>query len=88
MLEKAGIQGRYQITLGIVMSLISYLTGGMMLITPYLFYQDPYVCPSQSLLNPKSCLDFVCSKPVEERVLYIPEPSIHTLGNKFGDYRC
>lgn len=46
LLEKAGLEGRYQITLGVVMSLISYLTGGMMLITPYLFYQDPYVCPS------------------------------------------
>jgi VIT1/CCC1 family predicted Fe2+/Mn2+ transporter len=44
MLEKAGVEGRYQVSLGVIMSLVSYLTGGMMLITPYLFYQDPYIC--------------------------------------------
>jgi MFS family permease len=33
-------------------------------------------------------LDFVCQKSPEERGPYIPSPSINTLGNKFGDYRC
>ena len=44
LIEKAGLSGRYQNILVLVMCFISYLTGGMMLITPYLFYQDPYDC--------------------------------------------
>lgn len=57
-----------------------------MLITPYLFYQDPYVCKDN--LMGKSCFDYVCSLAPEDRLPYVPEASIRTIPNTFGDYRC
>ena len=42
--EKVGSMGKYQKLTVALWCLVGYLTGGLMLITPYLFYQDPYVC--------------------------------------------
>ena len=86
LLERAGIEGKYQTTLVVIMSFIGYLCGGLMLITSYLFYQDGYVCPAE--FRGSKCFDYVCSLPAEERLPFVPEPTINTLGNKFGDYRC
>lgn len=38
LLERAGTMGNYQCITVIIMCLIGYLCGGLMLITPYLFY--------------------------------------------------
>ena len=67
------------------MCVSSYLTGGLVLITPYLFYQDPYICDGK---HQKECFDFVCGLDPTDRMYYIPDPSIYTLSNKFGDFRC
>lgn len=61
LMEKVGSEGKYQYLTVVIMCIISYLTGGLMLILPYLFYQDPYVCPSQSSTQ---CLEFVCTLPL------------------------
>ena len=56
-------------------------------VTPFLFYQDQYQCssiPSGFI----SCLEYVCSLPAGNRANYLPTPSMYTLANKFGDYRC
>ena len=69
------------------MCTIGYLTGGLMLITPYLFYQDPYYCSNQTLQE--SCRKYVCSLPKEERIPFIPTAKVmYSLANHFGDYRC
>ena len=43
-MKRAGLKGSYQTIIVVLMSAISYLSGGLMLIVPYLFYQDPYSC--------------------------------------------
>jgi hypothetical protein len=43
-LEKAGSMGNYQKISTIFWCITGYLCGGLMLITPFLFYQDPYNC--------------------------------------------
>lgn len=63
LLERAGTMGNYQIFAVIMMCLIGYITGGVMLITPYIFYQDPYHCPNP--IPGMTCFDYVCSFPLE-----------------------
>lgn len=58
--------GRYQIVAVVFMCLLGYLTGGLMLMTPYLFYQDPYQCDTTPPPG-MTCFDFVCSKPLADR---------------------
>lgn len=69
LLEKVGSMGRYQKITIALWSIISYLCGGLMLITPFLFYQDPYQCTQTT--GDQSCHDFVCSLPSEQRYSYI-----------------
>jgi hypothetical protein len=45
LLEKVGVFGRYQIMTIILWCLVMYLNGGLMFMTPFLFYEEPYVCP-------------------------------------------
>lgn len=35
-----------------------------------------------------TCKAYVCGLPFEQREEFIPAPSMETLANKFGDYRC
>lgn len=44
LMEKAGTSGRYQIITTFLWSLTAYLCGGLLFITPFLFYQEPYQC--------------------------------------------
>lgn len=44
MLERAGTFGNYQKLTTLIYCIIGYLCGGLMLIIPFLFYQDPYEC--------------------------------------------
>ena len=44
LLEKAGAFGRYQKAITFIWCIVGYLCGGLMLIIPFLYYQDPYVC--------------------------------------------
>ena len=48
LLEKAGVEGRYQKSLVIIMSVIGYLCGGLMLITPYLVQAAPRLAAGAS----------------------------------------
>ena len=84
-MEKAGLEGKYQNILVVVLSIISYLCGGLVLITPYLFYQDDYQCPSLAV---SECFTYVCSLPLEQRQPFVPSPTIYSLANEFGDFRC
>lgn len=61
----------------IVLCILGYLVGGIMLITPYIFYQDPYKCEATPL--GKTCLEYVCSLPLEQRVPFIQTPTIKSL---------
>lgn len=85
LVEKVGVMGKYQISLFITICMLSLMVGANHLITPFLFFQDHYVCDS---LPSKECLDFVCSLSPPDRLPFTPSPSIHSFANKFGDYRC
>ena len=86
LLEKAGAFGRYQKAITFIWCIVGYLCGGLMLIIPFLYYQDPYVCNETFPGN--NCQDYVCSLAPSARASYIPQKSMHTLANKFGDFRC
>jgi hypothetical protein len=39
-----------------------YLNGGLMFMTPFLFFEDPYDCTKLSTPMPEEeCKDFICS---------------------------
>lgn len=86
LLERVGSFGIYQKTTLIFWSLACYLCGGLSFITPFLFFQDPYSC--SSLSNSKSCQEYVCSLPNNQRLEFLQVPSLITLADKMGDYRC
>lgn len=44
LIEKVGAFGRYQKITIAVWCLIMYLNGGLMFMTPFLFFEDPYDC--------------------------------------------
>ena len=58
MLEKAGTAGRYQKITTLIYCVIGYMCGGLMLIIPFLFYEDPYDCKGDYPAD--SCFDEVC----------------------------
>lgn len=86
LIEKVGAMGRYQVITFALWAALSILTGGLMLMTPFLFFQDPYDC--QDSPSGSSCLDYVCSLSISNRWSYVPRPSMISLVNKFGDFRC
>lgn len=86
LMEKVGSMGRYQQMTIVFWSVVSYLCGGLLLVAPFLFYQDSYECPV-AYAN-MSCDEYVCSLPRSERSPFVPAASMATLGNKFGDNRC
>lgn len=86
MLERAGTFGRYQKIITLLWCVVGYLCGGLMLIIPYLFYQDPYDCSREGISE--GCQEFVCAKPASERAAYFPSNSFSSLANEFGDFRC
>jgi MFS transporter, putative metabolite:H+ symporter len=86
MLEKAGTAGRYQQVITLLWCLVGYLCGGLMLIIPYLFYQDPYDCSGK--YPGADCQEYVCSLDASLRGDYLPAKSFSSLANEFGDFRC
>jgi hypothetical protein len=58
-MERVGSFGRYQKISLVVWCILGYIEGGLNLIIPYLFFEDPYQCPVQP--EGQSCLDWVCS---------------------------
>ena len=44
LINRAGSMGKYQISMCVILSLVSMVSGGLVLMTPFLFYQDPYHC--------------------------------------------
>jgi len=45
-MQKVGNKGKYQFSLFITLSAVSLITGAVILVTPFLFYQDTYQCDS------------------------------------------
>ena len=86
LLEKVGTCGLYQKVTLVFWSLACYLCGGLSLITPFIFFQDPYSCSSIS--NSSSCQDYVCSLRQDQRSKFLSTPTLRTLADKMGDYRC
>jgi MFS family permease len=87
-MDKVGGLGKYQmITLGF-WCLCCLFCGGFEFITSYLFFEDPYECPASLDLGGKSCFNYVCALPSEQRHPFVPLPSMSTLANNLGDYRC
>lgn len=70
LLEKVGVFGRYQVLTIVLWCFIMYLNGGLMFMTPFLFYEEPYVCPQEPIAA--ACKDFVCGLPESQRVDYLP----------------
>jgi len=60
-MEKVGTMGRYQVVTFLIWCLMVYMAGGLTLMVPFLFYQDPYTCDPS--FTEKACLDYVCSLP-------------------------
>ena len=87
LIEKVGAMGLYQKSLFVTLSMVSFYMGAVILITPFLFYEDQYDCSSFS--SKKTCFDEICKMDLEDRRQYIPEEIyIRSFSNKFGDYRC
>lgn len=84
--EKVGSMGCYQRMLVIILSLVQYICGGLFLVAPFILYQEPYQCASST--EGLSCHDYVCSLTPSERLAFVPESSIKTITNDFGDFRC
>ena len=78
--------GPYQFQLLIIISFMDLIQGGINFIAPYIFFQEPYSCPNSA--DESNCITKVCSLPLEERSQYIPESSIYSIADQFGDFRC
>ena len=63
-MDKVGSVGRYQTITFMVLCLIGYSVGGLSLMTPFIFYEDPYICKT---VTGKSCLNAVCKMPIHQR---------------------
>jgi hypothetical protein len=85
-IDKVGSMGCYQRMLVVVLSIVQYLCGGLFLVAPFLFYQDPYQCTSSP--DGMSCHQYVCSLNPQDRMAFIPETSLRSIPNNFGDFRC
>lgn len=88
LLERAGSMGNYQKLTTLFWCVVGYLCGGLMLITPFLFFQDPYSCLPSELPAGSTCFDYVCGLEADKRSHFVPTPSMYSLANEFGDYRC
>ena len=87
LMERVGQKGSYQNMVVLISCLLTYISGGLMLMPSFLFFQDSYTCKDQ--LTAKACLDFVCSLDPPQRAEYLPQPpSILSVVNKFRDYHC
>ena len=87
LMERVGHKGSYQNMVILISCLLTYVSGGIMLMPSFLFFQDNYICKDQP--TAKACLDFVCSLDPPQRAEYLPQPpSILSVVNKFGDYHC
>jgi MFS family permease len=79
------------LTLFLTLSTISLLSGGVILMTPFLFYEDKYNCTKLEVPydSYKDCLEQICKYSLHDREKFLPEQlEIHSFASKFGDYRC
>lgn len=53
-----GSMGKYQVYAEVVWCVMIYMSGGLLFVTPFLFFQDPYQCSGS--LSQEACLNFVC----------------------------
>lgn len=61
LLEKVGVFGRYQVLTIVLWCFVMYLNGGLMFMTPFLFYEEPYACPKEPIAA--ACKELVCGLP-------------------------
>jgi hypothetical protein len=61
LMERVGDMGKYQVSVFVLWCLVVYMAGGLTLMIPYLFYQDPYFCGEG--IPESTCRDTVCSYP-------------------------
>ena len=87
LIEKVGTFGLYQKAILVLLCLAVCLNGAFIFIAPYVFYQDPYQC-LLSVPAGLSCTDYVCGLTPEQRIQFVPAPTMRTLPSKFGDFRC
>jgi hypothetical protein len=75
LITKVGSNGRYQLALFFTLTAISLLCGSVILITPFLFYEDKYNCDKLEIATDtyKQCLDLICEFPLEAREYYLPD---------------
>jgi len=78
-LERVGGMGCYQRMLVIILSLVQFLCGGIFLLAPYIFYQEPYHCSQGT--EGLTCHEYVCSLPPTERIAFIPEASLKSIAS-------
>jgi MFS family permease len=78
--------GCYQRMLIVILSMIQFICGGLFLLAPYIFYQEPYQCPSSA--GELNCHSYVCSLPAEERLAFTPESPLKSISSDYGDFRC
>lgn len=57
-MERVGSFGKYQVVTQIVWCTVTYMAGGLTLISPFLMFQDPYDC--HGTLSDNHCKDYVC----------------------------
>jgi hypothetical protein len=60
-----GLFGKYQVLTIVLWCFVMYLNGGLMFMTPFLFYEDDYVCPKEPLTA--VCKTLVCDMDESER---------------------
>ena len=56
LIEKVGSMGRYQKIQTVLWCVMGYICGGLILMIPFLLFQDPYSCPD----GIKDCKEYVC----------------------------
>jgi MFS family permease len=88
LMDKVGAEGLYQRVTLVFWCVCSYLCTGLLLMKPFLFFEEPYLCPASLNLDAQGCFDYVCTLPKDQRLSFIPNISISSLANQLGDFRC
>ena len=69
LMEIAGTSGRYQMLSLLIWSAMWFITGSLLLGTPFFFYNPVYSCEGDPSFSQQSlsCLNYVCAMPRDQR---------------------
>lgn len=67
LMERVGSFGKYQVSIFVIWCILGVIFGGIMFVTPFVYYQDPYDCLSANLPSGTNCNDYVCGLPPSQR---------------------